>query len=109
MESDSQSAIPKSKSGLGGVDSGIGSTLSSSRLGLTISSCLLACIFELLVHTINQLKYPYTLVHYAKYCTWVWSRVLITHSAAPRALSASRPHPRTIFRVMYSAGTLTSI
>ena len=47
-------------------------------------------------------------MHYGKDCTWVWSRVLISHSAAPRAILASRPHPRTIFSVMHSRGNLTS-
>ena len=56
----------------------------------------------------KPVKLPRTLVHYGKYCTWVWSRVLISHSAAPRAILASRPHPRTIFSVMHSRGNLTS-
>ena len=36
------------------------------------------------------------------------SRGLIKHSAPPRALLASRHIPRTLYPVMYSAGTLTS-
>ena len=55
----------------------------------------------------KPVKLPRTLVHYGKDCTWVWSRVLISHSAVPRTILASRPHPRTIFSVMHSRCNLT--
>ena len=119
VESDSQSAIPRSKSGLDSTHSGITSTLgltisSSPSVGIYVYACNVFICFQgwLLNRSVyynKPVKLPHTLVHYGKYCTWVWSRVLISHSAAPRAILDSRPHPRTIFSVMHSRGNLTSI
>ena len=118
VESDSQSAIPRCKSGLDSTHSEI-----TSRLGLTncilisvsqhlrvhVFSCFQGCFLNRSVYHNKPVKLPRTLVHYGKYCTWVWSQVLISHSAVPRALLASRPHPRAILSIMHLRGNLTSI
>ena len=72
-------------------------------------SCFQGCFLNSSVYYNKPVKLPRTLMHYGKDCTWVWSRVLISHSAAPRAILASRPHPHTIISVMHSHGNLTSI
>ena len=75
-------------------------SLYSQHLCVHVFSCFQGCFFYSLVYYNKPVKLPRTLVHYGKDCTWVWSRVLISHS---RAILASRPHPRTIFSVMHLA------
>ena len=83
-------------------------SLYSQHLVCTFSAVFRAVFLIRSVYYNKPVKLPRTLVHYGKDCTWVWSRVLISHSAAPRAILVSRPHPRTIFSVMHSRGNLTS-
>ena len=62
-----------------------------------MGSLLRRAHFELL--RAAEAKVPFSPVHYGKYCT----RGVVS------CFIGSRPHPRAIFAVMHSHGTLTSM